>query len=57
MLKRLDIRKHGDGWNLFDQLGNLVDGFKLNVDALGGGTFEKLVGAGTVSNHREDGHF
>jgi hypothetical protein len=43
------------GWGLFDQLGVLVEEFKMKADALGGGTLEKLVSAGTVRIHREDG--
>lgn len=55
MLRRFELKKHRDGWGLFDQLGDLVEAFKTKADALGGGTLEKLVGAGTVRIHREDG--
>jgi hypothetical protein len=55
MLRRFGIEKHRDGWGLFDQLGDLVEAFKTKADALEGGPLEKLVGAGTVRIHRENG--
>lgn len=57
MLKRFEFNKDREGWGLFDQLGDIVEEFKTKADALGGGTLEKLVGAGTVRIHREDGQF
>jgi hypothetical protein len=57
MLKRFELKTDGDGWGLFDQLGERVKAFKTKAEALGAGTLEKLVGEGTVGIHREDGQF
>jgi hypothetical protein len=57
MLKRFELKKDGDGWALFDQLGDRVRAFRNKAEALGGGTLERLVGTGTVRIHREDGQF
>jgi hypothetical protein len=43
------------GGGLFDHLGDLVEAFDTKADALGGGTLEKLVGAGSLRIHRGDG--
>lgn len=55
MLKRFELKKDGEGWGLFDQLGERVRDFATKAEALGAGTLEGLVGTGTVRIHREDG--
>lgn len=53
MLKRFELKRDGDEWGLFDQMGDLVSSFNTKAEAL----LEKLVGEGTVRIHREDGQF
>lgn len=53
----LKLKKDGEDWGLFDQLGERVKAFKTRAEALAGSTLERIVGTGTVRIHREDGHF
>jgi hypothetical protein len=55
MLKRFELKRDGEEWGLFDQIGDRVRAFRTKAEALQSGVLEKLVGEGSVRIHREDG--
>ena len=61
MLHRYTLKynKENGGWDLKDQIGQIITSFPRKTDALAGGRLEELFGqkAGTVCIHRKDGKF